>query len=90
MDNLDQIFLLLLTVVPALSILLLFVFLDKFVEPKKYIIATFALGALIVGPLYMLDDFVFLIKLSEIEYSPFIRVFWGSPTPLSREKKSSF
>ena len=52
MDYLDQIFLLLLTVVPALSILLLFVFLDKFVEPKKYIIITFVLGILTVGPLY--------------------------------------
>ena len=78
MDNLDQIFLLLLTVVPALSILLLFVFLDKFVEPKKYIIATFALGTLIIGPLYMFDDFVFLIKGSEIEYSPFTRAFFSA------------
>ena len=39
MDSTDQIFLLLITIVPALGILFLFVFLDRFVEPKKYIIA---------------------------------------------------
>ena len=78
MDNLDQIFLLLLTVVPALSILLLFVFLDKFVEPKKYIIITFVLGMLTIGPLYMFDEFVFLIKGSTIEYSPFMRAFFSA------------
>ena len=78
MDNLDQIFLLLLTVVPALSILLLFVFLDKFVEPKKHIIATFALGALIIGPLYMFDEWVLLIRGSTIEYSPFMRAFFAA------------
>ena len=78
MDNLDQIFLLLLTVVPALSILLLFVFLDKFVEPKKYIIATFVLGILTIGPLYMFDELVFLIRGSAIEYSPFMRAFFSA------------
>ena len=46
MDSTDQIFLLLITIVPALGILFLFVFLDRFVEPKKYIIATFVLGIL--------------------------------------------
>ena len=78
MDNLDQIFLFLLTVVPALSILLLFVFLDKFVEPKKYIIATFVLGTLIIGPLYMFDELVLLIRGSAIEYSPFMKAFFSA------------
>ena len=78
MDNLDQIFLLLLTVVPALSILLLFVFLDKFVEPKKYIIITFVLGILTVGPLYMFDELDLLIRGSTIEYSPFMRAFFAA------------
>ena len=36
MDSTDQIFLLLITIVPALGILFLFVFLDRFVEPKKH------------------------------------------------------
>ena len=78
MNNSDQIFLFLLTAVPALSILLLFVFLDKFVEPKKYIIITFVLGMLTVGPLYMFDEFIFLIKGSKIEYSPFTRAFFAA------------
>ena len=76
MDSTDQIFLLLITIVPALGILFLFVFLDRFVEPKKYIIATFVLGILIVGPLWIFDDIILLIKGSPIEYNPFMRAFF--------------
>jgi len=78
MDSTDQIFLLLITIVPALGILFLFVFLDKFVEPKKYIIATFVLGILIVGPLWIFDDIILLIKGSPIEYNPFMRAFFAA------------
>ena len=78
MDSTDQIFLLLITIVPALGILFLFVFLDRFVEPKKYIIATFVLGILIVGPLWIFDDIILLIKGSPIEYNPFMRAFFAA------------
>ena len=78
MDSIDQILLLLITIVPALGILFLFVFLDKFVEPKKYIIATFVLGILIVGPLWIFDDIILLIKGSPIEYNPFMRAFFAA------------
>ena len=78
MDSTDQIFLLLITIVPALGILFLFVFLDKFVEPKKYIIATFVLGILIVGPLWIFDDIILLIKGSPIEYNPFMQAFFDA------------
>ena len=78
MDSIDQILLLLITIVPALGILFLFVFLDRFVEPKKYIIATFVLGILIVGPLWIFDDIILLIKGSPIEYNPFMRAFFAA------------
>ena len=78
MDSTDQIFLLLITIVPALGILFLFVFLDKFVEPKKYIIATFVLGILSIGPLIMFDDIILLIKGSPIEYNPFMQAFFDA------------
>ena len=78
MDSTDQIFLLLITIVPALGILFLFVFLDRFVEPKKYIIATFVLGILSIGPLIMFDDIILLIKGSPIEYNPFMQAFFDA------------
>ena len=78
MNSIDQIFLLLITVLPAIGILCLFVFLDKFVEPKKYVLITFALGALTIGPLYMFDEIIFLINGSPIEYSPFVRAFFSA------------
>ena len=78
MDSTDQIFLLLITIVPALGILFLFVFLDRFVEPKKYIIATFVLGILSIGPLIMFDNIILLIKGSPIEYNPFMQAFFDA------------
>ena len=78
MDSTDQIFLLLITIMPALGILFLFVFLDKFVEPKKYIIATFVLGILSIGPLIMFDNIILLIKGSPIEYNPFMQAFFDA------------
>jgi len=64
--------------VPALGILFLFVFLDRFVEPKKYIIATFVLGILSIGPLIMFDNIILLIKGSPIEYNPFMQAFFDA------------
>jgi len=78
MDSTDQIFLLLITIVPVLGILFLFVFLDRFVEPKKYIIATFVLGILSIGPLIMFDNIILLIKGSPIEYNPFMQAFFDA------------
>ena len=78
MDSTDQIFLLLITIVPVLGILFLFVFLDRFVEPKKYIIATFVLGILSIGPLIMFDNIILLIKGSPIEYTPFMQAFFDA------------
>ncbi len=63
---------------PALGILFLFVFLDRFVEPKKYIIATFVLGILSIGPLIMFDNIILLIKGSPIEYNPFMQAFFDA------------
>lgn len=77
MDYIDQIFLLLLTIVPTFGILLLFVFLDKFPEPKKIILGTFVLGILTIGALLIIRETEFIL-FGKIEYSPFVNAFYAA------------
>ena len=72
----DNILLFLIAIVPTLAILIFFVFSDKFIEPKKYVLATFVLGIFIIAPLQVFSSVSIMIMGSSIEYSPFFHAFF--------------
>ena len=72
----DKIFLILIAILPTLSILLFFVYSDKFREPKKTVLSTFVLGIFIIAPLEVFHFVPIMILGEPIEYNAFFLAFF--------------
>jgi RsiW-degrading membrane proteinase PrsW (M82 family) len=72
----DKIFLFLIAILPTLTLLLFFMYSDKFREPKKTILSTFILGIFIIAPLEVFHYGTIMILGEPIEYNAFFRAFF--------------
>ncbi len=72
----DQIFLLLITILPTIALLIFFIFSDKFVEPKKTVFQTFILGMFIIAPLEISHTFIDLVLGDDFVFDPFLKAFF--------------
>ena len=72
---LDKIFLALISIVPTLSILIFFIYSDKFVEPKKNIFLAFIMGIFIIAPLEVVHYLSVIFFGKTPEYSNFSKAF---------------
>ncbi len=74
----DKIFLFLIAILPTLTLLLFFMYSDKFREPKKTILSTFILGIFIIAPLEVFHYGTEMIIGEPIEYNAFFRAFFAA------------